>query len=138
MKIYFVDDLQENRETWFNSFSNFIKKKHELKTFESVPCLIQELEQGIVPEILFLDFFIQSHSGLEVIQYLKKQKYPLPLLIAHSSLEVANEAMLRAGAHLTLKKIKGVPQTESIQTRIQSEEDLIALLKYKDQAQGVE
>jgi hypothetical protein len=87
MKIYFVDDLQENRETWFNSFSNFIKKKHELKTFES---------------------------------------------------EVANEAMLRAGAHLTLKKIKGVPQTESIQTRIQSEEDLIALLKYKDQAQGVE
>jgi hypothetical protein len=58
MKLWFVDDKRDNHETWSNSFPESLIASCELRSFLSVPELIDEFENGNVPDILFLDFFI--------------------------------------------------------------------------------
>jgi len=66
-----------------------------------------------------------------VIDYFKGREDVSPVLIAHSSMDQANDAMVRGGAHLELAKAKDVEFTESIRARFRSTEDLRKLFDYR-------
>lgn len=128
MNVWFVDDKADNRATWLASFPLEVREACALRVFASVPEFLAALEAGDRPEVMFVDFFIHDHHGLEVIERLKVGDLPVPLLIAHSSMAEANNGMLRAGAHLALEKARGVARTRSIVESIGSLEDLRRLI----------
>lgn len=123
MKLWFVDDKQDNHETWANSFSEPIKASCELRSFFSVSELIDEFTDGNLPDIVFLDFFIGEALGVEVIKWFEN-KSVRPVLIAHSSMKEASLGMVREGADFYLEKIKNRPYTESIRTAFQTIDDV--------------
>ena len=128
MNVWFVDDKAENRATWLASFPADVREACTFRDFASVPEFVAALETGDRPEVMFVDFFIHDHHGLEVIERLTAGDLPVPLLIAHSSMVEANNGMLRAGAHLALEKVRGVARTRSIVESIGSLEDLRRLV----------
>lgn len=129
LKIWFVDDMENNRQSWLRSFPQQIHSFHELKTFDTVEKLFSDFEKGQYPDILFIDYYIGHRRGHEVVDYFQN-KSDRPLLIAHSSMLDANKVMLSRGADLYFEKKPGSHQTHSIIEQIQSEEDLFSLLEY--------
>ncbi|MEZ0373037.1 MAG: hypothetical protein ACAI44_28360 [Candidatus Sericytochromatia bacterium] len=127
LKIWFVDDMPTNHRQWLNSFSAELRQKHSFRVFSQVESLFETLDSGLIPDVLFVDFFIGPRFGHEVIAYFA-DKSPRPLLIAHSSMLRANQAMLKQGADLMLEKINGGEFSESIVRLIRSEQDLYRLL----------
>jgi hypothetical protein len=123
MKLWFVDDKRDNHDTWSNSFPEPIKASCELRSFFSVSELTDEFENGNVPHILFLDFFIGESLGIEVIRWFEN-KAVRPVLIAHSSMKEASIGMVSEGADFYLEKIKNRPHTESIRATFQSIDDI--------------
>ena len=76
------------------------------------------------------DVMSREYQGrLEVIERLTAGDVPVPLLIAHSSMREANGGMVRAGAHLSMEKVKGVAQSQSIKEAIGSPEDLRRMIR---------
>jgi CheY-like chemotaxis protein len=127
MKLWFVDDKQENHETWSNSFPGRLKGSCELQSFFSVSDLIDEFAIGNLPDILFLDFFIGDGLGIDIIRWFEGRE-TRPVLIAHSSMEEANLGMVREGADFYLEKLKNRPHTDSIRNAIRSIDDLIFIV----------
>jgi CheY-like chemotaxis protein len=130
MKIWFVDDRRENHTTWECSFPESIRVACELRAFETVGELIDQLVVGELPDILFVDFFIGERLGTEVIRWFENQE-ARPILIAHSSMQAANEGMVREGADFYLEKIKYRPYTESIRTAFPALEDVAYLIEHR-------
>ena len=128
MKLWFVDDKRENHETWSNSFAEPLKQACELRSFYDIATLIDELHSGNIPDILFLDFFIGERLGIEVIRWFEG-KDDRPVLIAHSSMNVANEGMVTEGADFWLEKVKNRTHTDSIMRVFKSLEDLASIAK---------
>jgi hypothetical protein len=124
MNVWFVDDRAENRVTWLASFPASVHETCVLRVFPGVPDLFGALRNGDRPDVLFVDFFLDGHYGSDVIERLIAGEGPVPLLIAHSSMAEANVGMVRAGAHLSMEKTKGVPKTLSIEAAIKGPEDL--------------
>ena len=129
MQIWFVDDRLENHDTWLASFPDDVQAACTLRTFESVPALFQVLDAGERPDVLFVDFFLRGHTGEEVLDRVLHDGGAVPLLIAHSSLDRANVAMVHLGAHLALAKHKGRRRTQSI---VEAAPDLVALHALRD------
>lgn len=127
LKISFVDDMPENLQAWLRSFPETLHRHHQFSTFLSVEAVIAAFESGHRPDILFVDYYIGKRFGHEVVDYFLKQGNR-PLLIAHSSMERANQVMLRQGADLSLAKVPGAPFTDSIVELIRTETDLFELL----------
>ncbi len=46
MHVWFIDDRQDNRDTWMASFPASVRDACELRTFASVPDLFAELDGG--------------------------------------------------------------------------------------------
>ena len=128
MKLWFVDDKPANHETWSNSFGAPIKHACELRSFFCVDKLIDELDGGDVPDILFLDFFIGERLGIDVIRWFEG-KDARPVLIAHSSMNEANEGMVAEGADFCLEKIKNRTHTNSITSVFKDIEDVAYIVK---------
>ena len=129
MKLWFVDDKQENHNIWARSFTDPIKTVCLLRSFYSVDSIVTAFEKGDVPDILFVDFFVGQRYGIDVIRWFDK-KQSRPVLIAHSSLQQANDAMVENGADFALAKIKGVHQTESIVRVFKTIDDIEYTLKH--------
>jgi len=113
MQLWFVDDNPRNHETWVSSFSEEIKGSCELRSFLTIDELFAELSSGILPDLLFVDFFVGERLGTEVIKWFAGRN-SRPVLIAHSSMEQANTGMVAAGADFHLQNVKGAPFTASI------------------------
>ncbi len=128
MNVWFVDDQAQNRATWLASFPRAVRQACALRVFASVPDLMAALEAGNRPDVVFIDFFLDGHYGLEVVERFLAGDMPVPLMIAHSSLAEANEGLLRAGAHLAMEKVRGVARTRSITEAIRSVEDIQRLI----------
>lgn len=124
MQLWYVDDKSENHTMWWNSFTDAIQEACELRSYYSTTELLDELERGTQPDILFVDFFVGNRLGTEIIRWFETQT-ARPVLIAHSSMERANVGMVAAGADFHLEKIKGKPFTESIRQTFQSLEDVV-------------
>ncbi|NEP59808.1 MAG: response regulator [Symploca sp. SIO2G7] len=133
MKVWFVDDLLENRNTWLNSFPERVVLENQFESFASVSGLLERCSSGDSPDILFVDFFIDGSYGIDVIKFFQKSNRQSPLIIAHSSMDEANDAMLRAGANLKMAKVKGAAVTSSIARDIQDSEALRRLLEFREQ-----
>ncbi len=130
MQLWFVDDKLENHTTWANSFSQDITESCELLTFLSVAEVIDELDSGNIPDILFLDFFIGRRIGVDLIRRFRNEEVR-PVLIAHSSMQAANEGMVAAGADFALEKIKYKPHTASIRNAFRNVEDVAWIVKHR-------
>lgn len=126
LRIWFVDDLHDNLTCWLGSFPAELKQSHEFRCFDSVGSLFKVLDTGHWPDVLFIDYFIGPRFGHEVIAYFA-QLPVRPVLVAHSSMAKANQAMLDQGADLALEKVPGQSATASIQALIRSEADLLRL-----------
>lgn len=135
MKLWFVDDKRENHETWSNSFAETVKQACELRSFYSVATLIDELDSGNVPDILFLDFFIGERLGTEVIRWFEG-KDDRAVLIAHSSMNEANVGMVQEGADFYLDKIKNRTHTDSITRVFKDIEDIAYIVKNRAIREG--
>lgn len=130
MKLWFVDDRPDNHATWESSFSDDIRHSCELRVFTTVNDLLDEFARGILPDVLFLDFFIEGRLGVDVIRWFEDQ--PLrPLLIAHSSMERANLGMVEKGADFYLEKIKGQPYIESIRSVFRTLDDIRYAIEHR-------
>lgn len=135
MKLWFVDDKQDNHETWFNSFPDTIIEACELRSFLSVSEAMDEFARGNVPDILFLDFFIRDALGIRIIEWFRNQDNR-PVLIAHSSMEEANLGIIREGADFHMEKLKNRPHTNSIRSAFRSIEDVGYIVKNRDLPMG--
>ena len=135
MKLWFVDDKRANHEIWSNSFTEPLKQACELRSFYSVATLIDELDSGNSPEILFLDFFIGERLGTEVIRWFES-KDGRPVLIAHSSMNEANEGMVTEGADFYLEKIKNRTHTDSIMRAFKDIEDVAYIVENRAIREG--
>ena len=124
MKLWFVDDKPKNHETWFCSFSEGIKASCEIRTFLTIDELFGEFSSGILPDVLFVDFFVGERLGTEVIKWFANRNMR-PVLIAHSSMEQANTGMVAAGADFPIEKIKDMPFTSAIRKALSNLDDLI-------------
>jgi CheY-like chemotaxis protein len=129
MDVWFVDDRRANREAWLASFPAAVREACSLRVFGGVPELFAALDGGERPDVLFVDYFLGCHVGVEVIERLTSDGGPVPLLVAHSSVPRANAGMLRAGAHLAMEKVHGASVTRSIQEAIRTPEDLKRLVR---------
>ena len=127
-QIWFVDDKHANHDTWRRSFPAALAASCELRSFFSVGQIIIEFEKANIPDILFIDFFIDGRLGTEVIKWFTGKPIR-PVLIAHSSMNEANQGMVREGADFYLEKIKNVPQTESIQAAFQTADDVASIIQ---------
>ena len=128
MKFWFVDDKPRNHETWASSFSEEIKASCELRSFLTIDELFVEFSSGILPDLLFVDFFVGERLGTEVIKWFANRNVR-PVLIAHSSMEQANTGMVAAGADFHLNKIKEMPFTASIRDAFKSLDDVAYALE---------
>jgi len=129
MRVWFIDDRAANRETWLASFPSSVHEACSLEVFASVPELFAALDAGRRPDILFVDYFLGVRHGTEVIERFTEGDEPMPLLIAHSSVDRANDGMVRAGAHLAMEKRAGAARTRSIERAIRGPEDLRRLIR---------
>ena len=66
MHVWFVDDRPENRATWLESFPPDVREACTLRVFDSVPAIFAALEEGDWPDVVFVDFFLGGHYGIEV------------------------------------------------------------------------
>lgn len=129
MNVWFIDDREQNRATWLASFPSSVHEACSLVVFESVPDFLTAIDSGERPDVVFIDFFIDGHYGLEVIERMTAKDVPVPLLVAHSSMSEANDGMVRAGAHLAMEKVKGVAKSLSIVEAIGGPEDLRRMIR---------
>lgn len=127
LKIWFVDDLPENRLAWLACFSPELRARHSFAMFATVEELFAAFESGM-PDILFIDYFIGPRYGHEVLTYFDGRAGVSPVLIAHSSDARANRGMLKIGADLSLAKVKGAAYRRIMLELIRGEEDLFALI----------
>jgi len=128
MKFWFVDDKPKNHETWLCSFSEEIKASCELQSFFTIAELFGEFSNGILPDVLFVDFFVGESLGTEVIKWFANRSVR-PLLIAHSSMEQANTGLVAAGADFHLEKVKEVPFTAAIRIAFTNLDDINYAIK---------
>jgi CheY-like chemotaxis protein len=131
MQIWLVDDSRLNRQSWLHSFPKDVQEQHNLSAFASVAELIERLNSGPWPEILFVDYFLDGDYGTTVLDYFSAQSHEPPLLIAYSSLDRANDGMLQSGAHLKFAKQPAAMVQLSIRDRIPNAAALTALLAQK-------
>ncbi|MGE0191143.1 MAG: hypothetical protein AB7T63_03785 [Planctomycetota bacterium] len=129
MNIWFVDDRAANRATWRASFPEAVRQASTLRTFASVPDILAAFEVGDWPDVLFVDFYLEAHTGLDVVERVLADTRPTPLLIAHSTLAPANAQLLAAGAHLTLEKRRNMPRTQSIVDTFRTPADVDRLIR---------
>jgi DNA-binding LytR/AlgR family response regulator len=135
MKLWFVDDKPANHATWLGSFPDDIQRSCELRSFLSLDELFAVLAGGVLPDILFLDFFVGERLGTEVIRWFDDRALR-PVLIAHSSMEQANAGMVTAGADFSLEKIKNRPFTESIRQVFRNLEDVAFTVETRTARRG--
>jgi CheY-like chemotaxis protein len=128
MRLWFVDDKPRNHEMWVSSFSEEIKSACELRSFFTIDELFSEFSSGMLPDLLFIDFFVGERLGTEVIEWFADRDLR-PVLIAHSSMEQANTGMVEAGADFHLEKIKEMPFTASIRDSFKSLDDVVYTLE---------
>ena len=128
MQLWFVDDRQANHEMWLNSFSAEVRECCEFRSFYSVPEIIAEFTAGHLPDVVFIDFFVGGQLGVEVIRWFAGHD-ARPVLIAHSSMNEANQGMVAEGADFLLEKIKDRPFTESIRQVFSSFDDIAHIIQ---------
>ena len=133
MKIWFVDDIADNRHAWHLSFHDELREAHQFESFDSVDSLFDALNTQVWPDILFIDFYIGPRFGHEVISYFQDLKQR-PCLIAYSSQGSANRAMLAQGADLSYQKITGATPNQILFNEIQNSDDLQRLIHLKNEA----
>ena len=129
MHIWFVDDRASNRAAWLASFPDAIRNACELRVFASVPELFAVLDTGAWPDVMFVDYFLDGHLGSEVVDRLRAGPKAPPLIIAHSSLGIANEGMVENGAHLAMDKVKGGSTIPSVAAAFRTPADFEHLIR---------
>ncbi len=129
MKVWFVDDQASNREHWRKSFSKGIAGL-SLRTFADVDSILAALRTE-TPDIVFIDFFLDGRTGLEVVAFCRRRANanPCPVLIAHSSLDSASERMVEGGADFAVPKEKIGGVIPAIQAAIRRKADLEAIVR---------
>lgn len=134
LKIWFLDDREDNRQAWLNAFPKEIQIKCELRVFRNWEELKMEYEKRNLPEILFLDYFIgKGASGSRVIRWMKRKlnQSEIPIIVAHSSMYRANQKMIKDGANCFLEKSRGEKVSSSVRAHIQKFSDLEFLIENK-------
>lgn len=129
MHIFFIDDIPANLEAWKCAMEKITDGKAFLSMFATINELKQSIKQGYKPDIGFIDFFIQDHYGFEVVEMLRELFGDEIFLIAHSSMQAANEGMVRTGADCWLDKQKGVSPSPTILRKFKDLEELKTFIK---------
>ena len=105
-RIWFIDDIQEDRDAWVKDFGVEIRAHCELKSFDNWTDLRYEFEIKTYLDVLFLYFFIRDHYDLEIIEWIDVHcpNDQRSVIVAHSSMEAANVGMCEMGANCRLEK----------------------------------
>ena len=106
-----------------------MRQASTLRTFASVPEILSAFDAGDWPDVLFVDFYLEDFTGLDVVERVLADTRKTPLLIAHSTLAPANAQLLAAGAHLTLEKRRHMPRTMSIVETLRTPADVERLIR---------
>jgi hypothetical protein len=114
MIIGFIDDRQDNRAAWRLAMESILPQTDQICTFDSVQALLRQLEAGFRPRVMFVDFFIDGSCGSDAISLLRQHLGNSVFIIAHSSMDMVNQGLLRHGADMALSKIKGQSPSPTI------------------------
>ena len=106
MQICFIDDREENRESWLKGFGLEVSTECDLRTFASAADWYHWLNNGSKPDVVFLDFFIGDAIGSELIEDLRARFAGDVFIVAHSSMTEANTGMVELGADAELPKVR--------------------------------
>ncbi len=129
MRIAFVDDREDNRAAWTAAMCSICGSRGELRAFGSVD-EFSEVVKEWKPDVVFVDFFIDGRYGTEVIQLLRAEFGSSVIIIAHSSLDAANDGMISRvnasdgsrlhGADAAIPKTKDVTPSPTLVERFSS------------------
>ncbi len=129
MRIAFIDDRADNRSAWMAAMQSICRSSADLRTFRSVGEFTTVMNEWS-PEVVFVDFFIDGRYGTEVIQLLRKGFGSAVVVIAHSSMDAANDGMISRvnasdgsrlhGADAAIPKTKGVTPSPTLVERFSS------------------
>lgn len=114
LRIGLIDDAETDRSLGLAGFGPELSKRQAFAAFAGVSAFEAAWAEQGPPQLLFVDYFLGAQHGHEVIEFVLQrcpQRLHRPLLIAHSSQDRANRALLALGADLALSKVKGLPAT---------------------------
>ncbi len=130
MKIWLLDDRDENHLMWIRSFPQEVREVVAFHSYFSWEDAKKELEEDNSPDILFLDYCLGTIYGSAVIKLFDNNpQIRRPYIVAYSSMDMANKALLKLGANLSIEKVKGESFTTEIRERFLSLEMVRELLE---------
>lgn len=101
-RIFIVDDEPKIGELFVTVLR---RDSFDARSFMSPVALLEEIDQGKVPDVILADLMMPRINGIELLESLQERRLTIPVIImtAHSSVQTAVEAM-RLGAFHYLQK----------------------------------
>ena len=133
-RLWMLDDEELNIRKVERSLPRAVLAVLEFQAFRSAiafQCAFEDLlesDPSRLPDFLLLDFFLDGVVGTDVLEFLKASsegsRLVATVIIAHSSSDEANAALVARGADFALAKRGGVGISRSIQETFASPEAL--------------
>ena len=101
-RIFIVDDEPKIGELFVTVLR---RDNFDARSFVSPIALLEQLDEGVVPDVILADLMMPRLNGIELLEALQERSLTIPVIImtAHSSVQTAVEAM-RLGAFHYLQK----------------------------------
>ncbi len=107
-----------------------------LEPFEDAAVALNEFERrhsegGATPDIILMDYFLGGVYGSAVTEQIRALHAPQagPIIIGHSSLAEASEAIVRAGGDFILPKRPGQPFSAPLRAALGSAANLESMIR---------
>lgn len=134
--IWVIDDLSENQEMVRRSLFPHGEAYLELEGFLEARVSLAEMAAraagaGAVPEIILMDYFLDSMTGAEVTVQMRSLLHDgaRPVIIGHSSVTACSRAIVAAGGDFVLPKPRGRDTSSHLLEVFSSRERVRELLR---------
>ncbi|MBX3034050.1 MAG: sigma-54-dependent Fis family transcriptional regulator [Bdellovibrionaceae bacterium] len=110
-RVVFIDDDADAREL-LRAF--FRPRGYDMRFFDRPSLALQELEKTLdQTDVIVTDYMLPEYDGVELIRRLRKQDIQVPIILmtAHSSIEMAVEALEEGASDFLIKPLH-LPQLE--------------------------
>ncbi|MBX2987230.1 MAG: sigma-54-dependent Fis family transcriptional regulator [Bdellovibrionaceae bacterium] len=110
-RVVFIDDDADAREL-LRAF--FRPRGYDMRFFDRPSLALQELEKTLdQTDVIVTDYMLPEYDGVELIRRLRKQDIQIPIILmtAHSSIEMAVEALEEGASDFLIKPLH-LPQLE--------------------------
>jgi CheY-like chemotaxis protein len=116
-RVWVLDDNPANLRMIERSFPAAVRAELEVRSFVDAGDFLATFDAlcrtdaGRLPDFILLDYFLGRMYGSQVLDHLlttyRREPIPPAVIVAHSSMAVVSDSLVRAGADFALPKRKG-------------------------------